>query len=115
MTREEARKLLSSLAPDEADKIFEAAEKAAGQPKTSRYTEKNSGRYNSVITTEIASDVLSVKDASKSPLTFTRVGQQVVCSRTLGPPVVIEFVTQQDADEHDAKIAKELERLRPKG
>ena len=115
MRRGEASLLLSSLSPEEVDKIFEAATKIAGKPKTSRYTEKCTGVYNAVALPEIPARILAVKDAEKVPPEFTRIGQQVVCSRNLKPPVTVEYVSWTARDECDEKIAKELEKLRPKG
>ncbi len=117
MRRGEASLLLSSLSPAEVDKIFEAAMKIAGKPKSKRFTVRNTGRYNAVALPEIPAQILAVKDADagRSPMACELIGQQVICSRNLKPPVVVEYVSIEDDAEHDAKIAKELERLRPKG
>ena len=116
MTRAMACKLLSSLPPEEAGKLLDLAMKSVGPPKSKRHTEKNTGIYNAVALPEITAQVLSVKDDGKKAPDFELLGQQqVLCSRTLSPPVMIEYVSRWDAFNHDAKIAKELERLRPKG
>lgn len=115
MEKATARHLLSSLPPKEADKIFEAAKKAAGPAKSKRFTTKGTGRYNAVVLPEMPEQIISVKDGGKTALDFELLGQQVVCSRNLSPPVVVEYVGWADADENDKKIAHELERLRSKG
>lgn len=115
MTREVARKLLSSMAPADADRVLEAATKSIGPPKSKQYTEKSTGIYNAVALPELPAHVLSVKEGGKGSLDFSLVDQTVWCSRNLKPPVIVEYVSLKDADEHDAKIAKELEKLRPKG
>ena len=114
MKRKEAMKLLPGLPPDEMERIFAEAQKAAGSPKSKQYQEKSTGVYNAVALPEITARVVSVKDADKKPPNFEQIGQQVVCSRNLKPPVVVEYVLPQDVVEHDAKIARELERLRPR-
>jgi len=115
MTRAEAGRLLSSMPPEEVDKIFEVAKKTLGQPKSQRHTEKSTGVYNAVALPEPPERVIAVKDAGKAPLEFGLTGQQAICSRTLLPPVIIEYITKQAAAAHDAKIATELEKLRLKG
>ena len=114
MKREEAMKLLSGLPADEMDRIFAEAQKAASSPKSKRHTEKSTGIYNAVALPEIPAQILAVKDGEKAPLEFVQVGQQVICSRNLKAPVVVEYVLPRDAVEHDAKIARELERMRPR-
>ena len=110
-----ARQLLSSVSKEDLAKIFPAAVKAAGLAKTKTYTEKSTGVYNCVALPEVPARIAFVKDAEKAPLEFGLTGQQVICSRTLSPPVTIEYISKQDASAHDAKIATELEKLRPKG
>lgn len=112
----EARKQLSSVPPVDVDKLFEEAQKAAGQPKSKRYTEKSTGVYNAVALPEITAQVISVKDNGKKAPDFELIGShQILCSRNLSPPVTVEYVSRWDEFNYDEKIATELEKLRPKG
>lgn len=81
---------------DRFQKALVIVSKKIKPSKRSRQEFKNTGIYNAVALNRIPYKVIEVKDADKAKMTWWIMGQQVVCSRNLEPPVIVEYVAEAD-------------------
>ncbi len=105
--------------PNVDDEVFATLRSAAARrvkalsPK--KFTLASGGAFNAVALPVVPDEVTSVTDASKEPLEYRLVGQQIVASRPFVAPVAVEYIpTEQRAKwQSDMEIAiwKELRKL----
>ncbi len=83
--------------PNVDDEVFETLRSAAARkmkalsPK--KFTLASGGAFNAVALPVVPDEVTSVTDASKEPLEYRLVGQQIVASRPFVAPVAVEYIT----------------------
>ena len=108
MDFEAAQRLLSGTAPEKVKDVLEKS-LAAGEPKTREVTVNDEGRYNGVGLPLPAAEILTVNDGAETPPAVRLLGeQQVVADRPFIPPVVVEYVSLNDAIKHRQKLIKEM-------
>ena len=110
----EAQEILSGVAPEKVEKIFDAAKKAVKRPKPEKYVEENEGRYNTIAPPFVPAMITGIKDASEEEMSSEILGQQVICSRDLVAPVEVSYIVEADAKNYRRQLIVELRR-RSKG